>query len=280
MFLGSTLMQASELLSPLQQIDWQAPWLTPLRAVGEPLAQRVAAGASVTEALNAAGAGPVRFVPQSDLPVGTAYESFIFDTASVPTRDNLHDFFNGLIWQHYPQTKRRLNQLQAQAIAAQGGVGPVRGPLRDALTLLDESGALLLAPAPLWQALLARDWQRLFIDLRPLWAQARLHVFGHAVLEKLVYPRKPITAHIYRALPAIKLGVDSAINLDAWLAAVLSPEHLATKPFTPLPLLGVPGWWPANENAGFYDDPQVFRRPVESPCPYPIYPPTPSSSGA
>lgn len=276
MFLGSTLMQASELLSPLQRIDWQTPWLAPLRAVGEPLAQRVAAGASVAEALNAAGAGPVRFVPQSDLPVGTAYESFIFDTASVPTRDNLHDFFNGLIWQHYPQTKRRLNQLQAQAIAAQGGVGPVRGPLRDALTLLDESGALLQAPEPLWQALLARDWQRLFIDLRPLWAQARLHVFGHAVLEKLVYPRKSVTAHIYLAPPAIKSGVsgvDPATDLDAWLAGALSPKHLATKPFTPLPLLGVPSWWPENEQPCFYDDAQVFRplRPrLESPAPSPI----------
>ena len=280
MFLGSTLMQASELLSPLQRIDWQTPWLAPLRAVGEPLSQRVAAGASVAEALNAAGAGPVRFVPQSDLPVGTAYESFIFDTGSVPTRDNLHDFFNGLMWLHYPQTKRRLNQLQAQAIAAQGGVGPVRGPLRDALTLLDESGALLLAPAPLWQALLARDWQRLLVGLRPLWKQARVQVLGHAALEKLVYPRKPITAHIYCAPLAMESGVHAGADSDLWLASTLSAEHLATKPFTPLPLLGVPGWWPANENAGFYDDPQVFRRPVESPCPYPIYPPTPSSSGA
>ena len=257
------------LMTPMHHINWQAPWLHDLCAVGASAHQRVLNGASVADALNAQPGMPIRFVPQADLPAGTAYESFIFDTGGVPTRDNLHDFFNGLIWQHYPQTKRRLNQLQARAIAAQG-IGPVRGALRDALTLLDESGALLQAPEPLWQALLARDWQRLFLGLRPLWAQARLHVFGHAVLEKLVYPRKPITAHIYRALPAIKLGVDSAINLDAWLAAALSPEHLATKPFTPLPLLGVPGWWPANENVSFYADERVFRRPLESPSPSPI----------
>ena len=246
----------------MHHIDWQAPWLCDLRAIGASAHQRVLTGASVSEALSVQPGTPIRFVPQADLPAGTAYESFIFDTASVPTRDNLHDFFNGLIWQHYPQTKRRLNQLQAQAIAAQGGVGPVRGPLRDALTLLDESGALLQAPEPLWQALLARDWQRLFIDLRPLWAQARLHVFGHAVLEKLVYPRKSVTAHIYLAPPAIKSGVsgvDPATDLDAWLAGALSPKHLATKPFTPLPLLGVPGWWPENESLCFYDDAQVFR---------------------
>ncbi len=256
-------------MTALHHIDWQAPWLHDLRALGTGAHQRVLNGASVAEALNAQPGTPVRFVPQANLPAGTAYESFIFDTGSVPTRDNLHDFFNGLIWQHYPQTKRRLNQLQARAIAAQG-IGPVRGPLRDALTLLDESGALLQAPEPLWQALLARDWQRLFIELRPLWAQARLHVFGHAALEKLVYPRKAVTAHVYRALPAIKTGVDLALDLDAWLASALSAEHLATKPFTPLPLLGVPGWWRENENLCFYDDPQVFRRRLESPAPSPI----------
>ncbi|WP_037471960.1 DUF3025 domain-containing protein [Simplicispira psychrophila] len=256
-------------LAPLHHISWQAPWLHDLRAIGASAHQRVLDGASVAQALGAQPHTPIRFVPQADLPAGTAYESFIFGTGGVPTRDNLHDFFNGLIWQHYPQTKRRLNQWQAQAIAAQG-VGPVRGPLRDALTLLDESGALLQAPAPLWQALRARDWQRLFIDLRPLWTQARLQVFGHAVLEKLVYPRKSVVAHIYCAPTAMKSGVD----VDAWLPGVLSPEHLATKPFTPLPLLGVPGWWPANENVCFYDDAAVFRSVCRPRLPGPASIPT------
>ena len=261
----------------LSAVDWSAPWLAPYRAVGQAVAAQAHQG--IAAALNAAAPAPVQFVPQSALPPGEAYEHFIFHTRQCPSRDNLHDFFNGLCWHHFPHTKARLNQLQAAEIAA-AGVRPLRGPVRDALTVFDENAAFLIAPPALWEALRAQDWQRLFVTLRPLWAQAHLVLFGHALLEKLVYPRKPITAHIYRALPAIKLGVDSAINLDAWLAAVLSPEHLATKPFTPLPLLGVTGWWPANENAGFYDDPQVFRRPVESPCPYPIYPPTPSSSGA
>ena len=41
----------------------------------------------------------------------------------------------------------------------------------------------------------------------------------------------------------------------------LSAAALATKPFTPLPVLGVPGWWPENSGAAFYDDPRVFRPP-------------------
>ena len=27
----------------------------------------------------------------------------------------------------------------------------------------------------------------------------------------------------------------------------------------PLPVLGIPGWWPPNEEEGFYADEQVFR---------------------
>ncbi|MFT3813580.1 MAG: DUF3025 domain-containing protein [Acidovorax sp.] len=210
------------------------------------------------EALNRAGTAPVRFVPQSALPAGMAYEQFIFETGQVPTRDNLHDLFNGLVWLRFPRAKRRLNQLQAQAIAAHG-IQATRGPLRDAATLFDENGALLLAPDALWQALLARAWRRLFVDLRPLWAEARLIVFGHALLEQLVSPRKPLTAHVYRAQAAIKTGED----VDAWLARDLGAEHLARKPFTPLPVLGTPGWWPGNANFSFYDDSFVFR----SACP-------------
>ena len=243
---------------PLGCIDWGAPWLAPWRAAGAPLAQQVLQGRAVSQVLEGACAAgsPVRFAAQASLPEGTAYEQFIHETRRVPTRDNLHDFFNGLVWLHFPQTKRRLNQLQAAAIA-RDGIGAVRGPLRDAITVFDENGAVLAAPPPLWDALAARQWQRLFVELRPLWREARLVLFGHALLEKLVSPRKPIVAHVYPAPQAM----NSIADLDAWLASEVHPATWAAKPFTPLPVLGVPGWWAANEAPGFYDDPQVFRPP-------------------
>ena len=160
----------------------------------------------------------------------------------------------------FPATKRRLNQLQAAEIALAGGVGQLRGPVRDALTLFDENAALLQAPDALWQALLQRDWRRLFVDFRPLWAQARLVLVGHALMEKLVSPYKSITAHVYRMEVPMALGADLAA-WDTWLAGDLAPAVLATKPFTPLPVLGVPGWWAANEDPAFYDDTSVFRAP-------------------
>jgi hypothetical protein len=113
----------------------------------------------------------------------------------------------------------------------------------------------LRTPAPLWEALLAKNWSVVFTELRPLWAQSNLVLFGHALLEKLVLPRKGITAHVLLVHPA----TDSIADLDAWVAAALNPDQLAAKPFANLPVLGVPGWWSANEAPGFYQDPTVFR---------------------
>ncbi len=235
-------------------VDWARPWFADWRAHGEVAQAGIARGLPVAQALNRMAAAPVHFVPQAALPNGVAYEDFISQTRSVPTRDNLHDFFNGLCWQRFPATKTRLNQLQAGEIAAQG-VRPRRGAVRDALTLFDENAAFLIAPEPLWRALAAREWCQLFVALRPLWAEARLVLFGHALLEKLVQPRKPITAHVYRPRAAI----DSVAELDMSFAADLDAAWLARKPFLPLPVLGVPGWWAGNENFSFYDDPPVFR---------------------
>ena len=198
----------------------------------------------------------VQFVPQSALPEGQAYEEFIFKTGQVPTRDGLHDFFNGLCWQRFPLAKRRLNQLQAAAIAAQG-ISATRGPVRDALTLFDENVLLMQAPDEVWAALQARDWLRLCVDLREHWQHVRLVLFGHALLEKLVTPYKSITSHVYRVASPVNMQDDAA--LDAWLAQDLQPDKLATKPYEPLPVLGVPGWWPSNAERIYYEDVTVFR---------------------
>jgi len=234
-------------------IDLAGPWLGPLQPALAPAWAAWQAGAPVATALDAqrpAGdaairldAGPLHFVSQAGLPAGEAYEACIHRTAAVPSRDNLHDFFNGLVWLAQPALKRRLNALQAAAIA-RDGVQPRRGPLRDALTLFDENGALLQGPPVLWQALRQRDWTRLFITHRALWADTRLTIVGHALLEQLATaPRKPLTAHV---LPA-----DAALAMDA--------AAWAAKPFCPLPVLGVPGWWPANADPAFYGDAAVFR---------------------
>lgn len=262
--------------SGLGAINWQAPWLAPLRAQGQTLVADILAEerrdgpeatGQVARALDRAarraaaqgGCALPAFVPQLALTPGLAYEWHIHLHRSVPTRDGLHDFFNGLIWLHWPHTKLQLQRVQARALAHTGGRAPAqRGPLRDALTVFDENGALLQAPEPLWQALRARDWPRLFGPLRALWAQAQLYLVGHALLEKLVRPRAPMVAHVLRLEGPAGAGRS---ELDRLLAQQLDGPAWAAKPFVPLPVLGVPGWWAPNQDPAFYADTRVFRPP-------------------
>lgn len=224
--------------------DWAAPWFAPYRGVAAPVVARLAAGVPVHEAL-----GHPRFEPAGPLRQG--YEWHIAATGRVPTRDNAHDLFNGLVWLRCPAFKAALNQAHLAAPPAPLGR---RGPMRDALTLLDESGLLLAAPPLLRQALREQDWTTLFVTRRALWQQARALVVGHALLEKLLSPRKPLCARV--------LFVDD-VEAPA-LPAELSPTLLP-----PLPVLGIPGWWAPNASPGFYADDRVFRpkRLASAPAP-------------
>jgi len=242
----------------LERIDWARPWFAGWRELGALASIQVNGHGSVCSALNLV-LGPgfsMKFVLQSELPSSLAYEAFIFSNKCIPTRDNLHDFFNGLCWLRFPQTKLRLNFLQAQEIASEG-VGATRGPLRDALTLFDENVLLLQTSNDLWQALQVRDWGKLFGELRDEWRTTHIVIFGHALLEKLVTPYKSITAHVFRVSSDVDTQDDQA--LDDWLSNNLQPDYLATKPFFALPVLGVPGWCPENEDLSFYLDTHVFR---------------------
>lgn len=255
------------------EIDWGRPWYDTVR----PAFERLEAGPFIAAFnANAARRGlvnhrgqPIRFVPQDALPPDTAYEAFIGATGQVPTRENLHDFFNGLVWQTFPRIKRELNALQAAQIAA-AGVGKSRGPARDAATIFDENAALLLVRDDadghaLVAALREHRWVEALWTRRDRFAPgagAEAWLFGHALMEKLVAPRKAITAHtriVFAPAAVFALSWDGRRDwIDAAVARVLAEEGLANAAFTPLQALGVPGWWPGQDEA-FYRDETVFR---------------------
>lgn len=244
----------------LLQIDWSRPWLHPLRERGELLAQ----ADSWRHACNAQMAAmdlrnhhglPLQCVPQEALPQGMAYEQFISETGGIPTRDNLHDFFNALVWLHYPKIKVQLNRLQAVEIARAGPDAP-RGSLRDAATIFDENAVLFVtSEASLVDHLHAHAWQSLFVAGRADFiAGCHPVLFGHALMEKLVAPRKPITGHTW----IVRLPVTATREEIDHHVAVQLAQGLSTADFSPLPVLGVPGWWPEQDQA-FYADVSVFR---------------------
>ncbi len=243
---------------PHFRVDWSPPWLAPYRDSGQAAERELAQGLRVAEALNKQldrspielAAGLLRFIAPATTAPLEAYETHIARTAQVPTRDNPHDFFNGLAWLAFPRLKRCLNELQARQIALHG-VGPRRGAVRDRLTLFDENGALWQAPGLLVDALRRRDWHTLFVTHRAAWRDARTTIVGHALLEKLTAPRKAMTAHVW----VVPEGVDA----ETWFVDVLAIDHPASRVHLPLPVLGVPGWWPANESECFYADATVFR---------------------
>lgn len=249
---------------------WSAPWYEPYRALLALVGDDALAGRwpACVERLNALarerglrnGNGrPLRFGP-ADAAGGRPYEAHIWCTGEVPTRTGedggWHDLFNALVWLRFPAIKARLNALQAQAIAA-GALGAVRGPLRDAATLFDENAVLLLTDDPaLAEALRRFDWHALFVQGRAGFERhARVLAFGHALLDKLRAPYKAVCGHAWIVQAADPRQADP----DRLVPAALDAASLRSAAFSPLPVLGVPGWWPANAEPAFYDDAAVFR---------------------
>ena len=201
----------------------------------------------------------VRFVPAERLP-GVEYERHIYETGEISTRRNAHDLFNALAWCRLPRFKAALNAVHYDHLGEQSGGS--RGPGRDALTLLDESGVIVTGPAPeLFAALAARDWRGAFVVRRDDWRRVRVVVCGHAILEKYLAPYKALTAHAL-LLPAPAPPTDA--ELDRELAALLLETDRVASPrdLDPLPLAGIPGWWAGGpQDDAFYADRSVFRPP-------------------
>ncbi len=241
-------------------VDWWQPWLTPLhewRQAFEHEDWRAALSKQAAERCVCTARGKaIRFVNADDATDGVAYESHIAATGRVPSRDNLHDRFNALIWIAYPRTKAALNARQSDEIGRDGIAGQ-RGPVRDAATLIDESGLLLASDAPdVFGALRSHQWQLVLVDERARWGRSIVPLaFGHALLDKLCGPFKSITA----AVVPLPLGDGSAEAIDAAAAAFVQRAELAPRDLLHLPVLGIPGWWPPNENPRFYDDAHIFR---------------------
>lgn len=278
------------------------PWLTPFerwlgptdpRPGGRLELRRLNAFAE-SRALVLADGRPLRFVEatgDAHLP----YELGIAETGCVPTRCTgqgmVHDWLNALCWLRWPAIKARLNRLQADAICAQPeSLHGRRGALRDAITLFDENGALLIGATDeavtCWRSF---DWRGLFVERRAMFGhRAQVLIVGHALLEKLQAPYKATCAHALafdtaagtganddagqgRDAIGTKAGVidepDNAVEgadavdaVDQAVARRLDADLMHRDRLMPLPVLGIPGWWPENADPAFYNDVSVFRQ--------------------
>ena len=124
-----------------------------------------------------------------------AYESAVAHDGIVRIRrDHWHDALNALAWLAFPKTKAALNARHVRDRASATPNTRTRG--RDAATLLDESGLVLVCGDPeLAQLLRERAWRSLFGARRDTVARAmRPFAIGHGMLVKLLAPFRAITA--------------------------------------------------------------------------------------
>ncbi len=215
---------------------------------------------------------PVTFVAPAPRSIELGYEVRIYRDGAIDTRaGSWHDLFNALAWLSFPQTKAMLNA-RHYALMAHQAPGSVRGTARDVLTLFDEGGILVASASEELSALLrAEQWKALFwqrrADVKRL---MRFYVFGHSIMEKALSPYRGITAK------ALIVPVDEAFLfaeersqraiLDMAAKSRFSGDELlgSTRSLGPLPILGIPGWDPANTVATYYDDTRQFRPPRDS----------------
>jgi len=205
---------------------------------------------------------PVQFVEDCGDPLG--YEQRIYLRGEVETRANSwHDLFNALVWMTFPKAKSRLNLLHFEEICNQPDKR--RSRMRDIATLFDESGVIIASSSETLSGMLqAFEWKRLFWENRAkVIDEMRCYIFGHGLYEKGISPFIGLTGH------AILFPVDQSFfgwpigkqlaHLDERFESQFS-EIASTRDFSPLPLLGVPGWTAENENAAYYDNQSYFRR--------------------
>lgn len=191
-----------------------------------------------------------------------AYEMRIANSGVVATREaNWHDYFNALTWLVWPRSKAALNQLHIGA-----GMTTQRNRPRDALTLLDESGVIVAcADIALWALLQQHQWHALFVEQRErVIKEMAFHLIGHALFEKALQPYPAMTGkcQFIKVSPdffALPLGQRQQ-QLDVLLAQqLLQQPPLTPREFAALPVLGIPGMTPENNDPAYYQNTQIFR---------------------
>ena len=205
------------------------------------------------------------------------YEHRIYTSGRVSTRPGCwHDLFNALIWMRFPHIKTAMNCLHFQSGA--GLKSGSRGHKRDALTLFDECGVIVFSHRlEILEALAQRRWSDAYLA-ETFRSSTGIAICGHAMLEKYLSPYKTMTAKallIHTDAAFMELSrADQLEYLDRKVAESMLGGHILNKPscLSPLPLAGVPGWWPKaeQEDDGFYTDLQVFRLPSAELIPVPV----------
>lgn len=215
---------------------------------------------------------PLRFVEQEygKLTFEAQYEPRCYLKGEVPTRaNNWHDLLNALVWLTFPRSKAAINTRHYRALTQidESPKASERGAVRDAITLLDETGVIVpYADDALADLLCGFQWKELFWNQRTqVESHMGFYLYGHGLYEKALKPYVGMTGK------GLLLKVESSFftwplahrtaHLDELLADYLNDfQHCNnTQELSPVPLLGIPGWTDDNKNPAYYDNTDYFR---------------------
>lgn len=212
---------------------------------------------------------PVRYVPQNASVDAFAkrYEPRIYLAGEIQTRaQNWHDLFNALVWLTFPRAKAMLNQLHYQALLQEQQANETcRGSLRDAATLFDESGVVVVSSHDqLSQMLRDFEWKALFWEQRALLdTQMSFFVFGHGLYEKALNPYVGMTGKgvVFSVEPDFfsQSLQKQLLDIDEMLVDFIGQNLSVSTDLTPVPVLGYPGWSLDNGDSRYYDNQRYFR---------------------
>ncbi|WP_428992938.1 DUF3025 domain-containing protein [Stenotrophomonas maltophilia] len=185
---------------------------------------------------------------------GLHYEVRIAQGRIATRAASWHDLFNALVWACHPQLKHALNRRQCLHVATMP-TGQ-RNRAQAALTQFDETGVIVcVQDDALIAAWDAHDWPMLFAP--PHWQAGRITiaaVFGHALMEQALLPGRLLVGKC-----VVVRGDDEGACIET-VARAIEQGATVTDPLQlrPLPLAGIPGWYP-QQDAAFHGNADYFR---------------------
>ncbi len=197
------------------------------------------------------------------------YEKHVAQLLAVPTRPgHWHDFFNMVVWAHFPELRWALNAVHVDPQAGPKDPRNGRAPAQNVAATFDETGMLVVSTSrSVLAALRELHFKHVFWERRAeVLATTRFWIVGHGMLESLLVPHAGLTVRSLQLLvPALPTPAENdafRFELDALAASRIHGWRAARTVLDPVPVLAIPGY-SDNDSPDFYDD---FRNIRFTPC--------------
>lgn len=184
----------------------------------------------------------LRFAPQTKKPrrakrgpveLDQLYDGSIALRGEVPClTESYHDLFNAVIFAAFPLAKHTLHARQFRALRDRVTPGITRLPEartreQDALTVFDEGGSVVVVSPEFSRRWPSAD-EKTLLDAEP--GQARLWIFGHALLEHILYGKYQLRSCAVVLTADTEMPADILPWIDERLAARLEDPSRFTAP--------------------------------------------------